>query len=108
MPSRYEPCGLNQIYSLRYGTVPVVRATGGLDDTIDRSGPPDSSSPITMERRCWTQFGGPARPGADRECVDGDDGARHAKGFFMGGFRAAEYSRLYGGNCIFSAVHKRL
>ncbi len=35
MPSRYEPCGLNQIYSLKYGTIPIVRATGGLDDTIE-------------------------------------------------------------------------
>src|ERR1700685_2922220 len=35
MPSRYDPCGLNQIYSLKYGTVPIVRATGGLDDTIE-------------------------------------------------------------------------
>jgi len=39
MPSKYEPCGLNQFYSLKYGTIPVVRATGGLDDTIEDYNP---------------------------------------------------------------------
>lgn len=39
MPSIFEPCGLNQIYSLRYGTLPIVRATGGLDDTIENYDP---------------------------------------------------------------------
>lgn len=39
IPSRYEPCGLTQMYSLKYGTIPVVRATGGLDDTIQEFDP---------------------------------------------------------------------
>ncbi|MGH7836151.1 MAG: glycogen synthase GlgA [Candidatus Binatia bacterium] len=39
MPSKFEPCGLNQMYSLKYGTIPIVRATGGLDDTIEDFSP---------------------------------------------------------------------
>ena len=58
MPSRYEPCGLNQIYSLRYGTVPVVRATGGLDDTIEEG----------TGFKFW-EYSGPAFLGAVREAV---------------------------------------
>ena len=39
VPSLFEPCGLNQMYSMRYGTVPLVRATGGLDDSVEQFNP---------------------------------------------------------------------
>lgn len=69
MPSRYEPCGLNQLYSLKYGTIPVVRATGGLDDTITNYDPAtgsgtgfkfekyDSSEMLDAIRRAVQLFG---------------------------------------------------
>src|SRR3990172_9303857 len=43
MPSQYEPCGMNQLYSLAYGTVPIVRAVGGLDDTVQEWDPETGS-----------------------------------------------------------------
>ncbi len=65
MPSRYEPCGLNQIYSLRYGTVPVVRATGGLDDTIE-SFDPESGRGTGFK---FEEYAGAALLGAVREAL---------------------------------------
>jgi starch synthase len=69
MPSRYEPCGLSQLYSLRYGTVPVVHATGGLDDTVGDVGDPHGE-------RTGFKFS-PCTPTALREAVERALALRH-------------------------------
>ncbi len=99
MPSRYEPCGLNQIYSLRYGTVPVVRATGGLDDTIEPFDPGSGrGSGFKFE-----EYTGAALLGAVRQALaafSNQTAWRHlqtngmAKDFSWRA-SAAEYARLY-------------
>ena len=62
MPSRFEPCGLNQMYSLRYGAIPIVRATGGLDDTVAQYDP-------KTKRGNGFKFG-PHTPAAFRSCIE--------------------------------------
>ncbi len=98
MPSRYEPCGLNQIYSLRYGTVPVVRATGGLDDTVVGAPAADATGFKFLD------YNGKALLDAIRQaCACWNSGkawtammVRGMKKDFSWTASAAEYSRLYG------------
>ena len=97
MPSRYEPCGLNQIYSLRYGTVPVVRATGGLDDTI-------VDTPVSAATGFkFVDYNGNALLEAIRQACRKWTGKKAWAAMMVRGMRkdyswtasAAEYSRLY-------------
>lgn len=93
MPSRYEPCGLNQMYSLRYGTVPVVRATGGLADTVIDGvtgftfGPYTAAAFLQAVRRALRAYGD--RPAWRRMMVEG------MKQDFSWAVSAARYRDLY-------------
>lgn len=99
MPSHYEPCGLNQIYSLKYGTVPIVRATGGLDDTIE---------PFDLEHGTgtgfkFTEYSGGALLYAVKQALHHFADERIWKRIQLNGMTkdfswktpAAEYARLY-------------
>lgn len=99
MPSRYEPSGLNQMYSLKYGTVPIVRATGGLDDTVE---------PFDLEHGTGTgfkfaEYSGDAMMRAIRQAVHHCNDERiwrriqlngMAKDFSWKG-SASEYTKVY-------------
>jgi starch synthase len=97
MPSRYEPCGLNQMYSLRYGTVPVVRATGGLDDTIADS-PPNAATGFKFH-----DYNGKAFLSAIRNACRAWGDRKAWRAMMVRGMQkdfswtasAGEYSRLY-------------
>lgn len=93
MPSLYEPSGLNQIYSLRYGTVPVVRATGGLEDTVEAG--------VTGFK--FREYTGAALLGAIRAALDAYSNRERWKTIMLEGMRrdyswersAREYEELY-------------
>ena len=82
MPSRFEPCGLNQLYSLKYGTIPVVRSTGGLADTIvgygqqKPGGPPPNGfsfeeySPLALSETLRAACDAYRQPEAWRQLID--------------------------------------
>jgi starch synthase len=99
MPSRYEPCGLNQLYSLKYGTIPVVRGVGGLEDTIiDYNLEPDKGTGFkfyeyteeamfdALERALKVYRDGPAWKSLTKRCMTAD---------FSWERSAKEYLELY-------------
>jgi starch synthase len=99
MPSRYEPCGLNQMYSLRYGTVPVVRRTGGLADSVEHFDPETGTGTGVV----FNDFDGPALAWALNTALDWYAEPRHWQRLIHNGMaqdfswqrQAGEYLALY-------------
>ena len=91
MPSRFEPCGLNQMYSHRYGTVPVVRATGGLDDTVRDVSEGAGGNGFKFREYTPAALLAALRRALERlrqaRPVEADPGRWHARGPFLGRFR---------------------
>jgi starch synthase len=104
MPSRFEPCGLNQMYSLRYGTVPVVRGVGGLADTVRDAGPEDGRLPRGANGFVFHEASAAALLGAVRRALAQFARPRRWRALQGAGMRAdhswdrsaREYVKIYG------------
>ena len=100
MPSRFEPCGLNQMYSLRYGTLPIVRATGGLVDTVanydETTGEGTGFMFDDLTRSRWpTRSAGRCRPGTTAPGTSRRCAARAMAQDFSWERAARDYQNLY-------------
>ena len=99
MPSRYEPSGLNQMYSLKYGTVPIVRATGGLDDTVEQWDPETGQGTGFK----FASYSGPALLNAIQQALHAFSNKAKWKQLMINGMRkdfswgasAKEYVKVY-------------